>query len=193
MTRIEQLEQKVRALYGADNPARADWAGWLADNHVFVVADYASELAKEYDANEELSRTAALLHDIADAVMLRHDPTHEERSLQMARELMLETGYTEDEVTLVVDDAIRYHSCHDGAQPDSIEGKVLATADSLAHLKTDFYVFAAWALGREKPLDEVKSWVLKKIDRDYNNKILFDDVRTEVTPDYNLVKTLFSR
>lgn len=193
MERLQTLEQRVRDLYEEENPNRAKWANWLADNHVFVVADYASELAKRYGANEELARAAALLHDIADVKMKRDDPTHEEESLRMARELMQEAGYSEEEIKLTVDDAIRYHSCHGDERPASTEGKILATADSLAHLKTDFYVFATWALGRDSTLEEIKSWVLKKIERDLNNKILFDDVREDVMPDYNLIKELFSR
>lgn len=193
MEKLQKLEQRVKDLYQEGNPNRAEWANWLADNHVFVVADYATELAKKYGANEELARVAALLHDIADVKMKRNDSTHEEESLRMARELMQEAGYDEEVIRLVVDDAIRYHSCHGDERPESVEGKILATADSLAHLKTDFYVFATWALGREKTLEEIKEWVLKKIDRDLNNKILFDDVREEVTPDYNLIKELFSR
>ncbi len=193
MEKLKNLEQRVKDLYEEQNPNRAEWASWLADNHVFVVADYATELAKKYGANEELARAAALLHDIADVKMKRDDTTHEAESLRMARELMQDADYSEEDIKLVVDDAIRYHSCHGDERPASTEGKILATADSLAHLKTDFYVFATWALGRESTLEEIKEWVLKKIDRDLNNKILFDDVRKEVTPDYDLIKELFSR
>lgn len=193
MNRITLLEGKVEALYRKGNPFRAEWADWLADNHVFVVADNASSLAKKYGANEELARAAALLHDIADVKMLRSDKDHEEISMQMARQLMKEAGYNEEEIKLVVDDAIRYHSCHDGEYPESIEGKILSTADSLAHLKTDFYVFATWSLGQTMTFEAIKSWVLKKIDRDLNNKIFFDDIRKEVMPNYNFIKQLFSR
>ena len=111
----------------------------------------------------------------------------------MARELMKKMEYSEDDIRLVVDEAILYHSCHGKERPQSIEGKILATADSLAHLKTDFYIFVPWALGRESTLEEVKAWVLKKIDRDLNSKVLFDDVREEVLPDYNMIKDLYSR
>lgn len=193
MEKLENLEKLVKELYQEGNPNREEWASWLADNHVFVVADYATELAKKYGANEELARVAALLHDIADVKMKRDNPTHEEESLRMARELMQEAGYSEDDVKLVVDDAIRYHSCHGDERPASTEGKILATADSLAHLKTDFYIYATWAFGYDRTLEETKDWVLKKIDRDLNNKILFEDVREEVMPDYNMIKELFSR
>ena len=193
MNRLQQLEKKVKELYQEKNPNRAKWADWLADNHVFVVANNASELAKKYGANEELSRTAALLHDIADTRMKRDDKKHEEVSLQIARELMTEFGYSEPEIELVVYDAIRYHSCYGNEHSESLEGKILSTADSLAHLKTDFYVFAAWAIGRTMTLKKLKEWILEKIDRDLNNKIFFEEVRKEALPDYKLIRELFSR
>lgn len=168
MKPIEKLDLAVKALYDSKNPKRADWADWLADNHVWVVADAATELAKQHGGNADLARAAGLLHDVADAVMDRASESHEVESLRMAREMMEQTGFSENDINLVVDDAIRYHSCYGDEQPNSLEGKCLSTADSIAHLKTDFYLFAAVEFGRGgKTLDQLKEWVLKKIERDY--------------------------
>ena len=194
MGRLEKLEAEVRDLYAQKDPNRDEWADWLAAHHVFVVADFAMELARKYGANEDLARAAALLHDIADVKMKRRDETHEQVSLQMGRDLMKAAGYNEDEIALVVDDAVRFHSCHGEEHPESIEGKILSTADSMAHLKTDFYIYAAWAFGYDqRSLETVKSWTLKKIERDLNNKMFFDDIRQELVPEYDRIKTLFSR
>lgn len=193
MTKLDTLRQKVQDLYAEKQPTRADWADWLYDNHVVLVAKYAKELAEKYEANAELAEVAALLHDIADHKVKRFDPNHEEESLTIARQVMEECRYTTAEIELVVEDAIRYHSCHGHDRPKSKEGLVLATADSLAHLKTDFYIYATHAMGRDSSLDEVKQWVLKKIDRDFNNKLCFDDERENCRPDYEIIKTLFSR
>ena len=194
MERLLQLEEKVKALYQEKNPSRDDWADWLATNHVFAVADFATELARKHGADEELARAAALLHDIADSKMERKNEQHEVESLNIARKLMLQTGYTDDEIKIVVDDAIRYHSCHGDERPESVEGKILSTADSMAHLKTDFYIYATWAFGYDhRTLEAVKAWALRKIERDMNNKMFFDDVRQELTPDYKRIKELFSR
>jgi len=194
LERLQELEAKVKDLYQQKDPKRDDWADWLADNHVFVAADFATGLAQKYGASEELSRVAALLHDIADVKMARKNEEHEEESLSIARKLMQETGYTDDEIKLVVDDAIRYHSCYGDERPESVEGKILSTADSMAHLKTDFYIYATWAFGYDhRTLDVVKTWALKKIERDVNNKMFFDDIRQELVPDYERIKELFSR
>jgi putative nucleotidyltransferase with HDIG domain len=192
MERIDKLEEKVRELYNQHVPGRADWADWLASNHVFVVADYASSLAKRFGANIEYSRAAALLHDIADAKIKRQSKEHEKMSLVIAREILQACGYKQDEIKLIVEDAIKYHSCYDGKIPNSLEGKVLASADSLAHLRTDFYEYASFALKSEKNNEQIKKWVLSKLDRDYNNKILFDEVKQEVEEDYRRIKAKFA-
>jgi len=192
--RIEKLEAKVKALYAEKDPKRSgEWADWLADNHVLVVADFATELARRYGADEDLARAGALLHDIADVKMRGRGAEHEAESLRMARELMHEAGFEARDIHLVVDDAIRYHSCHGDEHPESVEGKILSTADSLAHLKTDFYLFATRFLSPDMTFDEVKKWTLEKIERDVHRKIFFDDVRQEVMPDYEVIKELFSR
>lgn len=194
MARLEDLWQKVESLYNQKLESRDDWADWLYPNHVVVVTNNAKAIAEKKGANVELAQVAALLHDVADFKMNRMDPGHEEESLKVAREVMQAHGYTEEEIALVVDDAIRYHSCHGDERPKSKEGLVLATADSLAHLQTNFYVFASWSFGRlGRNLEDLVSWVLTKIERDLNNKISFDDIREEARPDYEMIKELFSR
>jgi putative nucleotidyltransferase with HDIG domain len=193
MNKLEQVRAEVNELYMSKDPDRDEWADWLYDSHVLIVAKNARDLAKKYDANEELSEVAALLHDIADAKIARVNPDHEETSLEIARQVMTEVGFTSKEIELVVDDAIRYHSCHGDERPKSREGLILATADSLAHLQTDFYVHAAWAFGKDRSLEVLKAWALKKIERDLNSKISFDDERESARADYIMIKELFSR
>ncbi len=192
MTRIKNLEAKIRQLYESRDPNRADWADWLYDEHVFIVADNAVILAEKYGANAEYSSAAAMLHDIADATMSRFAESHEQASLDISRQLLEECNYTPEEIALIVDDAIKYHSCHDGNIPSSTEGKVLATADSIAHLATNFYELATAALKGEKTSEQINEWVLKKLDRDFHNKILFEDVKDEVRFNYELLKKQYS-
>jgi putative nucleotidyltransferase with HDIG domain len=194
MPRFDNLWNDVKSRYNDKLEGREDWADWLYPNHVIIVTNNAKAIAERKDANVELSQVAALLHDVADFKMKRADPDHEVESLKIARELMKANEYTDDEIALVVDDAIRYHSCHDSERPKSVEGLVLATADSLAHLQTNFYVHATWDFGRSgRSLDDLNKWVLKKIERDLNNKISFNDIREEARPDYEMIKELFGR
>ena len=121
MTRIQTLEQAVSNLYAAHNPERSDWADWLGENHVFLVADNATELARQHGANEELARAAALLHDIADTTMSRSAATHEENSLAVGRDLMRQAGFSEDEIYLTVDDASASIAATTGIPPPALK------------------------------------------------------------------------
>jgi putative nucleotidyltransferase with HDIG domain len=192
MSPLETLKSKVTALYESKNPDRANWADWLYTKHVFVVARYADELAKRFGANPELAAAAGMLHDIADAVTKREDPKHEAESISIARKFLSESGFSSEEIAIVVDDAIRFHSCQGSDAPQSLEGKVMATADALGHLKTDFYDFALDFFKQKHPIPEIKNWALPKIERDYRKKIFFEDIRQETTTDYERAKALFS-
>ncbi|MGB3023464.1 MAG: HD domain-containing protein [Candidatus Saccharimonadales bacterium] len=191
--RIDDVRATVKDLYQTKVAQRADWADWLYINHVIVVAKEAVVLAEKYTANAELAEASALLHDIADASTKRNDPEHEKKSLDTARNILTSCGYSADEIQLIVDDALRFHSCHDSEKPSSLEGKILSTADAFAHLKTDFYLYATWAFGTQKSFEDSKQWVLGKIERDFHAKIFFDDERAAWKHDYVLLKELFSR
>jgi putative nucleotidyltransferase with HDIG domain len=189
MSRIQKLEQLVVDLYESMDPNREDWAQWLYKNHVFWVADKAEEIAKQNDINSEYCRAAALLHDIADAEMSRFDSKHERRSLELARELLAKADFTTDEISLIVDDAIKYHSCRDGEQPVSPEGRVLATADAMAHFQTDFLLHAFIDVS-EVDYPKRKKWASDKIEKDFNYKIFFEDIREEVRPQFEALKLM---
>ena len=157
---IDLLEYFVKKLYAERRPGRADW---FYKNHVFEVADITSELAYKFGAWEELARAAALLHDIADAVMSRFSVGHEAYSREIARELMLRCGFAGSDIAVVVDDAVRYHNCHGGHVPITLEGKVMATADAICHLKSGFYDFAVEQRTRMSSRANAIAWALAKL------------------------------
>lgn len=193
MHKLAKLKQTVAVLYEAQDPGRNDWADWLYDQHLPFVARKSRELAKQFGAHIELAEAAAWLHDVADVKMKRKHEGHEQASLDLARELMQKVGFTEEEIAIVVDDAIRLHSCYDGIKPKSLEGQVLATADALAHLTTDFYLYTTRVLHQEMTLEQTKSWVLAKAQRDFEHKLCFDEIKQATRPDYEAIKNLFSR
>lgn len=193
MTRLEKLEQEVRQLYEQKDLDRDSWADWLYEFHVFLVRDEAKKLAERFDVNTELPQAAAILHDIADARMSRFDENHEKTSSEIGRSLLEKAGFSEDEISIVIDDAIRFHGCRNGVSPNTTEGKIMATADALVHLQTDFYIRGAWASYESRSLEETKKWVLWKINRDFYEKIQYDEIRQEVKPSFQSLLDVFSR
>lgn len=193
MSRVDDLKVKVDSLYRTGDPVgAADWAAYMLSSHVFVVADEAGKIAERFGANKELAMTAGMLHDVADAVLKRQDPRHEEESKRIARELLAESVFTAEEIKIIVDDAMEHHSCRGSDKPSTPEGKAMATADAVVHLTTDFYDFAITTFqGRGESAEDIKKWGLEKIDRDLNKKIFFSEVKEEVRGDYDRLKVRF--
>lgn len=191
MNRVDKLEKAVRAIYETRNPDRDEWADWLYESHVFAVAREAKKLSAEYGVENDLPIAAAILHDIADAEMSRFDPRHDKRSIEIAREMLADNGFSSEEQK-IVENALRNHGCRDGRKPAFIEGKIMATADAVVHISTDYYEHVAEFKRREGTSEaDIASWALSKIERDYQWKICFDKIREREKMNYERVKSLF--
>lgn len=191
MDLIEKVRVAVAELYERHDPACDEWAEWLYDNHVLVVAKYAREVAGRHGVNPDTCEAVALLHDLGDTLTSRHNPEHEQISLSKAEELLVAVGYDDSTVRRLVDDALRYHSCHGTERPQSDEGKALATADALAHFLTDFYPYMQGNVFKDRGPIAFQNWAAEKIERDYRIKIFYDDERTAVKPVYEKLRELF--
>lgn len=190
MSAIETIRTQVAELYQRNNPASDIWADWLYEHHVLVVAQYAREVAERHGVDPDKCEAVALLHDIGDAVTSRHDTAHEQVSLDTAEKLLVAAGYDGATIRRLVDDALSFHSCHGDKRPQSDEGKVLATADALAHFLTDFYVFAQDNIVKDRGVEAFRRWAAEKIERDYYVKIFYDNERAAVTPAYEKLQHL---
>jgi putative nucleotidyltransferase with HDIG domain len=170
MNRLDVLRKQVEALYLSGNPNADEWIDWAYENHVLFVANYAEELAKKHGANVEFVVAGALLHDVADAIMDRYNPEHEAESLKTAERVLRESGFDEKETNEIVHGIIEPHSCRERL-PESLEGRVVATADGASHFLTDFYAYFCWKhYGPEDDFSVFKDWVNKKIEKTMQEK-----------------------
>ncbi|MFO0704067.1 MAG: HD domain-containing protein [Patescibacteria group bacterium] len=188
--KVEILEKQIEKVY-LESPI--DFAKWMYPHHVKIVADFALELAsKSQDANIDLAFAGALLHDFGDAFLEdRHDAKFEVVTKSEATKILLQCNFSDNEIEYILNKVIKPHSCRDGLMPEIIEAKILATADALAHLTTNFYIdLKNWGKPT-KDNDKFKSWAIEKIERDYHVKIFFNDLRNSVTNKYLHLKTLF--
>jgi hypothetical protein len=102
-----------------------------------------------------------------------------------------QSGFSKTEIAIVVDDSIINHWCYNWITPTSIEGKIMATADAIGHLTSDFYTFALSQKRKQEPMDIIRKWALPKIERDFYQKICFNEVREKYRTDYERCKKLF--
>jgi putative nucleotidyltransferase with HDIG domain len=170
------------------------FAQWMWQNHLLVVAQHAEKLAKKYNANLDLAVAGALLHDFGDAFVHRHSELHEKTSIEKSTDLLREASYSVEEIKEVLEQVIAPHSCKNGFLPKTIEGQVLATADAIAHLTTDFYLQFSWMhLPENKTYEQFIDWVNEKINRDFNDKIFFEEVRNDLKGRFNSLKDIFKK
>ncbi len=168
MGSIEVVGAETKRLYAASSD---DFLrGWFYQNHVLVVATYASQVAESAGAQKDVCVAAALLHDVARAWGVMDEPALMDESLKKARAVLAAAGCTKPDTEAVIQ-AIVHHSCRDG-RPQTEEGKVVATADAMAHLMTDFYL-ALPLYARRSGLEDYKKWARKKIERDFHDKIFY--------------------
>ncbi len=74
-------------------------------------------------------------------------------------------------------------------KPQTLEQKILATADAISHFKPPFYLW--FSTISTKPLKEQLESNLQKLERDYNEKIFFEDERNSVRKEYEVLKNWF--
>lgn len=168
-----------------------EWGMWVWQSHVPIVAANAQKLSERFKGKPEYAVAGAWLHDLGDAFTSRFAENHEEISMREATKILQQAEYTPAEIKIVLDEVIAPHSCTD-VLPTLLEGKIIATADALAHIMTDFYVNVCWQhIPQDKNYLQFKEWVQTKVDRDFNKKIFFEEVRAEVKPKYEAIKMVF--
>lgn len=181
---------EVQILYLNSN---REMAKWMWNNHVQIVADFARTLAMKYRANVALCVDGALLHDIGDVWMERDEKMFDQKTQAESIRILQNAKYTPSQIITITTQIIAPHSCYPNNIPTILEGKILATADALAHLTTPFYE-SLHNMGLPKQISpkEFNIWVKQKINRDYYSKIFFEDERTQVEHNYSKLLSHFS-
>ncbi|MEA2056457.1 MAG: HD domain-containing protein [Patescibacteria group bacterium] len=167
---------------------------WFYEEHILVVEKLAMDLCDKHpEANREAVTLMVWFHDIGRAH--GHNEGHDLYGADYARKILSDNGFDQDLIDLVVD-ACKTHSCDDNGKPESLEGKILATADALSHFHNGFYlrILISWSrkvnperypeLAKKSDYQHLKKKLFLKIDRDLNEKIFFEEVRQKIMPMY---------
>jgi len=172
MEKIDQIKSMV-----ADECANLGFIdSWFYDVHLLAVERFAGELlGKLPDADREVVLLGVWLHDLQRVRGIEGD--HAKSGAIEAEKVMQQFGYPEETIDKVKE-IILTHSCKDDELPDTLEGKILASADAMSHYVNDFYLTIA-STG-ERSAKDFKKWALEKLDRDYSKKIFFDFAKQTV-------------
>lgn len=148
---------------------RKDYQGMITYNvHVKYVVEYAKELAKKLNANEEIVEIAALLHDIG-----RIDGTnenHHEVGAEYAEKFLLDKGYDKKKVD-IVKNCILAHRGSVKIDRKSVEAECVASADAMAHFGDIPAMFYWVYVFLDKDIQEGKKMILEKYKRSFKKMI----------------------
>lgn len=154
--------------------------------HVDPVVDIVKRLAGKYGANYWLLWLAAILHDIA---RVHDQQPHDKIGSEMAYDFLRDNGISAYHAS-EAQKTILTHSCKK-YKPKSLEQKILATADALAHFQHPFYLW--YHSISPEPFEKLLEGNLRKINHDFHEKIFFDEERESVRAEYEIMKKWCTR
>lgn len=157
---------------------------WFYTDHLLEVEKHANWLCDLYPkADREAVLLSVWLHDIG-RIEKGMDDGHEGYAYKRALELLPSHGYS-DEISMLVAKACQTHRAVGDVAPESIEAKILATADALSHFYHHVYLRVFEHYRKNKPFEETVEILRKKIERDFTKKLFFPEAKEKVKNLYN--------
>lgn len=190
--KIEQLEEEIKKLHyspvlNKHSFSEIDTKVWFPEFwnfHIKPVIECSKRMAKKYGADFESVWLGAMLHDIA---RLNDENPHDEIGANKAYDLLVKKGFDE-KLAQKVKDIVLVHRCRK-FPPETLEQKIVATSDAMAHFLPPFYIWISKRIGAN--WKDMMEGNIKKIERDFNEKIFFEDEKEAVRKEYEVLKKWF--
>lgn len=160
---------------------------WFLPEHLMEVERLANSLCDQFpEADRDVVGLSVWFHDIG---RLRGcEEEHDVYGAQEAKKVLSEKGFPSEKTELVYQ-ACLAHRCKE-IKPESLEAKILATADAMSHFSHGFYLRLFQVLKGRMSFGEIRDLVRKKLERDYNDKIFFNQAREEIRERYQALKLI---
>ena len=158
--------------------------------HINPVVEIACDMSKKLGADIQVVEISAYLHDITKITGEREK--HHITGAYYA-ERFLKKYNIEDEKVEQIKNCIKKHRGSYEGKRNTLEEKIIATADAVAHIEHPLTLFYAWYGRRQCSIDEGADGIIKKLQKSWN-KIEFDDVKEKLNKKYkNIMKILMER
>lgn len=190
---ILRLEQEIKnlhynptiSIHSFSDAGTKEFFNGFWNIHVKPVVEYSKQMAKKYNADVYIVWMGAILHDIA---RLEDMEPHDEIGSKKAYKLLIDKGFSND-IAKKVKHVVLRHRCKK-YPPKTIEEKIVATADAIAHFLPPFYFW----IGKysNKSFSDILIKNNNKIKRDYRDKIFFEDEKRLVREQYDMLKKWFN-
>ncbi|NOY89498.1 MAG: HD domain-containing protein [FCB group bacterium] len=160
-------------------------SSWFLPRHLMEVERCANRLCDKYSqADRDIVCLGVWFHDIG---RLRgYDKKHDIYGAEEARKILSQAGLPSAKIEKVYE-VCRSHKCED-VQPKSLEAKILATADAMSHFMHTVYLRLFLYYQTEMTFDESRILIRKKLERDFNRKIFFKEVKNQLRKKYEAMR-----
>ena len=180
MDKIEHIKNMVHEEV-MKHPASEQW-----EYHFIPVHKWSLKLTEKLNANKETVELAAWLHDytrVRDGV-----ENHQITGAKEAKKILTEIGYPEN-VANHVHDCILTHQARAGETLESTEAKIIASADSMAHLEAIPWLITVWYRKTQNTKESIE-WVLDKIKRGWERKICIPEAKEMIKNEYEAARLI---
>ena len=176
-----QIKKEVRAYIDEyKNNSEDHYDFW--NEHIKYVYTESIELAKKYNADEEIVGLGALLHDIALIKKVGTRAEHHINGKILAEEILEKYSYPKDKMTRVLGCVYNHRSSKNAT---NIEELCVADADILAHFDNIPMLFNSAFIRNNVSLNDVRKWMKECFEKDYND--LSEKTKKEFEKKYKLI------
>ena len=162
---VNQVEKEVRKyIEEYKNNSEDSYDFW--NEHIKYVYKESIDLAKKYNADEEVVRLGALLHDIALIRQVGDKKGHHINGKIIAEEILSKYLYPVDKMNRVLSCIYNHRSSKNGT---TLEELCVADADILAHFDNIPMLFNLAYNRYNINLNEVREWMRNTFEKDYND------------------------
>jgi len=158
--------------------------------HILPVVEYSLRLGKLLTANLEVLELAAYLHDIASITNASYVEKHHTYGAQIAKEILSKLYYPEDKIKKVTE-CILTHRGSIKSRRDTLEAKILASADAMSHFSNLIEMFYLAFNIHGFTTKEGVPWLKGKLERSW--KKIMPEGKKLIAEDYQIAMKILGK
>lgn len=156
--------------------------------HIIPVVNISLEMAEKLGADKEVVEISAYLHDVTR--ILGDKENHHITGAKYAREFLEKYEFDNKKIKLI-EACIKNHRGSVNNKRETLEEKIIATADAISHIEYPLPLFYTWYGKRKATLEGGAIEIKNKLQRSWN-KIEFEYKKDEIKEKYNYLMEVLS-
>lgn len=156
--------------------------------HIIPVVEISLKMAEELKADKQVVEISAYLHDVTRILGDREN--HHITGAKYAREFLKKYEIDTDKIQLI-EKCIKNHRGSVDNKRESIEERIIATADAMSHIEYPLPLFYTWYGKRKCTIEEGALEIKQKLQRSWK-KIEFDYKKEEIKSKYEYLMEVLS-